>query len=105
MSDANETTVVRRKDVRCGWESWPCPNEAKFEGFCGVHNPKMRAERRAKRGPTKADRNTVTQAQNWSHLAALEKVFVESKKSLTGGGQAGLQDAVEELEEIRREKD
>ncbi len=40
--------------------SSPCPNNAKFGDYCGVHSPEEKARRRQERGPTLFERQLAS---------------------------------------------
>ena len=57
-----------------GYYKWRCTNNAKRDGYCGVHDPARRAERKRKRGPTKRERAEAQQARLEAVLKAAREL-------------------------------
>jgi hypothetical protein len=69
----------------------PCRNPAIRGYYCGVHDPQKRAERRRKRGPTKAERElAVTTALR----AASNVLATEARSACTVCAHPRLAEAV-----------
>lgn len=51
-----------------GWHSFQCRNNAKYGKFCGVHCPKKKAERAAKRPPRIIDTTLIVNREKYEAM-------------------------------------
>jgi hypothetical protein len=59
--------------------TFPCPHPAKYGEYCGIHSPEKKAERAARRGPTRYERDCTARQNREDRKAlvnaALDKVL------------------------------
>ena len=72
---------VKRCEARVrdsgGYHPYPCANPAKYGDYCGQHSPEKRAERAAKRGPTKWERECAARKRYREALTSLREALAE----------------------------
>lgn len=83
-----------KKEVWHGWQAYPCKKRA-LDGsdFCGTHDPQRKAERAAKRGPTKFEREFAELARK-----AAEDEAMRSELESLRAENAALRERVAVLE-------
>jgi len=48
---------------------YPCENRARYEGYCGFHAPEKKAQRKARRGPSRMEQRRAAEAKQGEERA------------------------------------
>ena len=80
-----------------GYHFYPCANVAKYGDYCGVHSPEKRAERAAKRGPSKWERECAMRKE---YREALDAVLREARVAAAIMQLGRLHDALAAFDEV-----
>lgn len=81
------------------WHSWQCTHPAKHGDYCGQHSPEKKAERAARRGPSKFERES---AMRQEYRDALDAVLREARGAAYHTGPLALRDALEEFDAVTK---
>ena len=84
-----------------GWRFYQCHNKRVRDGYCRIHHPEERAARRAKRPPTKFERE-MEELKRRGRINDARKAVIEAARNyLNGSGHdSQIREALAELDKI-----